>query len=60
MGIGLVLLRAMVPLGLAWGLEECEYSWVAESNSLSRGSLEKGGAKRLKTYRIYDWTGRMD
>lgn len=57
MGIGLVLLRAMVPLGVDWGLEECEYSWVAESNTLSRGSLEKGGAKRLKTYRIYDWDG---
>jgi hypothetical protein len=47
----------MVPLGLDWGLEECEYSWVAESNALSRGSLEKGGAKRLKTYRVYDWDG---
>ena len=54
MGVGLVLLRSMVPKGLDWGLEEVEYSWVAESNALSRGSLEKGGAKRLKTYRIYD------
>ncbi len=54
MGVGLVLLRALVPKGLAWGLEEVEYSWVAESNALSRGSLEKGGAKWLKTYRIYD------
>jgi GNAT superfamily N-acetyltransferase len=55
MGVGLVLLRAMVPKGLAWGLEEVEYSWVAESNALSRGSLEKGGAKRIKTYRVYDF-----
>jgi GNAT superfamily N-acetyltransferase len=55
MGIGLVLLRAIVPLAEKWGLEECEYSWVAESNTLSRGSLEKGGATRQKTYRIYDW-----
>ncbi len=54
LGVGLVLLRAMVPAGLAWGIEEVEYSWVAESNSLSRGSLEKGGARRLKTYRLYD------
>ena len=55
LGIGLVLLRALVPKALEWGLEEAEYSWVAESNALSRGSLEKGGAKRLKTYRVYDW-----
>jgi GNAT superfamily N-acetyltransferase len=54
MGIAVVLLRAMVPNGLAWGLEEVEYSWVMESNSLSRGSLEKGGAERIKTYRLYD------
>jgi hypothetical protein len=54
LGVGLVLLRALVPAGLARGIEEVEYSWVAESNTLSRGSLEKGGAKRIKTYRIYD------
>ena len=54
LGVGLVLLHALVPAGLAWGAEEVEYSWVAESNSLSRGSLEKGGAKRIKTYRLYD------
>ncbi len=54
LGVGLVLLRALVPAGLACGIEEVEYSWVAESNLLSRGSLEKGGAKRIKTYRVYD------
>jgi hypothetical protein len=35
-------------------MKEVEYSWVAESNALSRGSLEKGGARRIKTYRLYD------
>lgn len=55
MGVALVLLRAMVPKGLAWGIEEVEYSWIAESNSLSRGALEKGGARRIKTYRVYDF-----
>ena len=54
MGVAMVLLRAIVPVGLAYGIQEVEYSWVAESNSLSRGSLEKGGAKRIKTYRMYD------
>ena len=54
MGVGLVLMRALVPRGLDWGLKEAEFSWVAESNPLSRGSLEKGGARRLKSYRVYD------
>jgi GNAT superfamily N-acetyltransferase len=55
LGVGLVLLRAMVAPGVAHGYQEVEYSWVAESNLLSRGSLEKGGARRDKTYRVYDW-----
>ncbi len=54
MGIGLALLGFMVPRCWDWGLEEVEFSWVMESNDLSRGSLEKGGAERLKTYRVYD------
>ncbi len=54
MGVGLALLSAMVPLVVGWGLEEAEFSWVLESNSLSRGSLEKGGAILQKTYRLYD------
>lgn len=55
MGIGLVLLDGLVPKALEWGIEEAEFSWVLETNSLSRGSLEKGGAKLTKTYRLYDW-----
>jgi len=54
-GIGLVLLEALVPLVREWGIQECEFSWILESNKLSRGSLERGGAKRYKTYRLYDW-----
>jgi hypothetical protein len=56
--VGLVLLRGLVPLAMEWGLEEAEFSWVLESNSLSRGSLEKGGAKLAKTYRLYDFEGQ--
>ena len=55
-GLGLVLLADMIPLTLQYGMEEVEFSWVLESNHLSRASLEKGGAQRSKTYRIYDWT----
>ncbi|NMC18821.1 MAG: N-acetyltransferase [Thermogutta sp.] len=54
LGLGLVLLEGLVPKALEWGIEEAEFSWVLESNALSRGSLEKGGAKRIKTYRLYD------
>ncbi|MEC9187634.1 MAG: N-acetyltransferase, partial [Planctomycetota bacterium] len=39
---------------LDWGIQEAEFSWVLESNKLSRGTLERGGAKRIKTYRLYD------
>ena len=53
-GIGLVLLAGLIPKVLAWGLEDAEFSWVLETNNLSRKSLEKGGTKRSKTYRIYD------
>ena len=43
-GVGLVLLRNLVPKVLSSGLKEAEFSWVLESNHLSRRSLEKGGA----------------
>ena len=54
MGIGLLLMHGLVPLTLKWGIEEAEFSWILESNSLSRGALKKGGAKITKTYRLYD------
>ena len=53
-GVGLVLLAALAPLVGKSNVEECEFSWVLESNTLSRGSLEKGGAECTKTYRMYD------
>jgi GNAT superfamily N-acetyltransferase len=54
MGVGLALMNGLAPMAEKWGLEEAEFSWVLESNSLSRGSLAKGGAKINKTYRLYD------
>jgi len=53
-GIGLVLTRGLIPKVLEWGIEEAEFSWVLESNTLSRGTLERGGVKLSKTYRLYD------
>jgi hypothetical protein len=40
---------------LKWGIEEAEFSWVLESNQLSRLTLERGGAQLTKTYRLYDY-----
>lgn len=54
MGLGLVLMHGLVPKAMEWGLEEAEFSWVLESNKLSFGALKKGGAKVVKTYRLYD------
>ncbi|MEM9411350.1 MAG: GNAT family N-acetyltransferase, partial [Planctomycetota bacterium] len=53
-GIGVVLISRLKDDALAWGIEEAEFSWVLETNLLSLGTLERGGAKRQKTYRIYD------
>ncbi len=53
-GIGLLLMHNLVPQVMKYGITNAEFSWVLESNTFSRGSLEKGGAIRTKTYRVYD------
>jgi len=53
-GLGLSLMNALVPKSLELGLEEAEFSWVAESNSMARQGLDRGGAKLIKTYRMFD------
>ncbi|MCL2349518.1 MAG: GNAT family N-acetyltransferase [Planctomycetaceae bacterium] len=55
LGLSLMLLEGLVPKAIEWGIQEAEFSWVLESNQFSRGSLEKGGAIRNKTFRIYDF-----
>ena len=45
LGIGMVLMHGLVPKAMEWGMEEAEFSWVLESNHLSRGALQKGGAR---------------
>jgi GNAT superfamily N-acetyltransferase len=37
------------------GYGETEMSWILEDNTLMNRSLELMGAKRYKTYRIYEW-----
>ena len=56
-GIGLALLYQLVPDILEWGIQEAELSWVLESNKLSRGTIERSGADREKTHRMYDYDG---
>jgi GNAT superfamily N-acetyltransferase len=54
-GVGLVLLRALVPAARQLDIEEAEFSWVLESNDLARLGLEKGGARYYKRWRMYDY-----
>ena len=54
-GVGLVTINYLMPSVHEWGIEEGEFSWVLESNHLSKATLERGGAKKTKTYRIYDY-----
>jgi GNAT superfamily N-acetyltransferase len=53
-GLGIVTLARILPDALEYGIRIGEFSWVLESNSLSRGTIERGGAKRTKVHRIYD------
>lgn len=53
-GVGITLARGLIEPFIEYGIEDVEFSWVLESNDLSRKTLEKGGATRSKTYRIYD------
>jgi GNAT superfamily N-acetyltransferase len=54
-GLGLVLMRAMMPKAIELDVQEAEFSWVDEDNHMARLGLEKGGAKVYKTYRMYDY-----
>lgn len=53
-GFGLLALEGMLPHISKLGIKTGEFSWVLESNHLSRASLERSGLLRNKTYRIYD------
>ncbi|MFK8113402.1 MAG: N-acetyltransferase [Rubripirellula sp.] len=53
-GLGLVTLARILPEAVDFGIQVGEFSWVLESNSLSRGTIERGGATRTKVHRLYD------
>jgi len=39
------------------GVEEAEFSWIAESNMIPRMGMEKANVKLTKTYRMFDLDG---
>jgi hypothetical protein len=48
--LALDTLRAARDLGYTWG----EIGWAAEDNTLMIRAIEAMGARRYKTYRIYE------
>lgn len=53
-GLGPAVLNNMLDNGLKWGMEEIEFTWIAESNRLSALTLEHGGARPGQVHRIYE------
>lgn len=53
-GLGLVTLARILPDAIDYGIEVGEFSWVLESNSLSRNTIERAGGRRTKMLRIFD------
>ncbi len=53
-GLGLVTLARVLPDAVTFGIQVGEFSWVLESNSLSRNTIVRAGGRKTKTHRIYD------
>ena len=54
-GLAAALYATLVRNARSLGYGDCEMSWILEDNVLMNRSLEVMGAKRYKTYRIYEW-----
>jgi GNAT superfamily N-acetyltransferase len=54
-GVGAAFYATLVRNARKLGYGDCEMSWILEDNILMNRALEVMGAKRYKTYRIYDW-----
>jgi GNAT superfamily N-acetyltransferase len=54
-GLAAGFYATLVRNGRKLGYGDCEMSWILEDNVLMNRSLEAMGAKRYKTYRIYEW-----
>jgi GNAT superfamily N-acetyltransferase len=55
-GVAAAFYATLVENARRLGYERCEMSWILEDNVLMNRSLEVMGAKRYKTYRIYEWS----
>ena len=54
-GVAAGFYTALIRNARRLGYEYSEMSWVLEDNVLMNRSLEALGARRYKTYRIYEW-----
>jgi GNAT superfamily N-acetyltransferase len=54
-GVAAGFYAALIENARRLGYRDCEMSWILEDNVLMNRSLEALGAKRYKTYRIYEW-----
>jgi len=54
-GVAAAFYATLVRNARQLGYGETEMSWILEDNVLMNRSLEVMGAKRYKTYRIYEW-----
>jgi GNAT superfamily N-acetyltransferase len=55
-GVAAAFYATLVQNARKLGYGPCEMSWILEDNVLMNRSLEVMGAKRYKTYRIYEWS----
>ena len=56
-GVGVVLASYLVPAAMEWPVDTGEFSWVLESNDLSRKSLESANLFMEKVHRVYEFNG---
>ena len=54
-GVGAAFYATLVRNARRLGYGDCEMSWILEDNTLMNRALKRMGARRYKTYRIYDW-----
>lgn len=55
-GVAAGFYATLIRQALRLGYGDCEFSWVLEDNILMNRSIEALGARRYKTYRIYEGT----
>jgi len=54
-GLAAAFYATLVQNARKLGYGDCEMSWILEDNVLMNRSIEVMGARRYKTYRLYDW-----